>query len=63
MLDVHIAWGYNFDNINYPRKRGVKMEIDDVVDMLCQVSDKLDKILTQLEKIEKTQEEIERKIK
>jgi len=42
---------------------GVKMEIDDVVDVLCQVSDKLDKILTQLEKIEKTQEEIERKIK
>lgn len=39
------------------------MEIDDVVNGLEKISDKLDMILEELKKIERTQGEIERKIK
>ena len=38
------------------------MEIIDVVDELRNISDKLDKIIDQLKKIQVTQENIERKI-
>jgi hypothetical protein len=38
------------------------MEIDDVVDVLAQIKEQLDQILTKLTEMERTQKEIERKI-